>query len=375
MKYFDERIIGIKILMNIDCRRIKQSVLIILVLIISQSNNVYSQNNSICYQCKKNITGSYITIEGKTFHPDHFLCALCNKIIDGSFQSKEGKYYHPDCYLLKEGMICDYCKKILDQKYIVTNGKKYHKDCYEKFILPKCSICGLPLKDFIRVDNYGNKFHSYHKEELKQCDCCGRLICESLTGGGRDYFDGRHICNLCYATAVTNNWKVTDLLKKVVNKLNSLGIRFDEKKINITVVDRDVLKSKSKNYSDNTHGFCDSRTETESMNDRIIKKITVHSIYILSGMPLILTESTIAHELMHAWLNDNTKNNHTDKVREGSCNYISYMYLKSLNQTGVSDFITLLEKDPSPIYGKGFLEIRSRFEGKQFAEFIDYLKK
>ena len=102
--------------------------------------------------------------------------------------------------------------------------------------------------------------------------------------------------------------------------------------------------------------------------------MTSHAIYVLTGMPLILTESTIAHELMHAWLNENTKDNHPDWVREGSCNYISYLYLKSLNLSETSDFITMLEKDASPVYGKGFLNIKSRFEGKQILEFLKYLK-
>ena len=92
-------------------------------------------------------------------------------------------------------------------------------------------------------------------------------------------------------------------------------------------------------------------------------------------MPLVLTESTIAHELMHVWLNDNTKNNHTNRVREGSCNYISYLYLKSLNQHEASDFMTMLEKDPDPIYGKGFLEIKSRYEGKEISELFNYLRR
>lgn len=355
--------------------RIKRFFFLIFSLIILLLNLVSSQSNRICNQCKKNITGRYIQVDGKAFHPEHFICASCNKVIGGGYQSKDGKYFHPDCYLLVEGMICEYCQKILDGQYTVNNGKKYHTECYEKFILHKCSICGLPLRDVFRPDNYGNKYHSSHKTELKLCDSCGRLICQSLTGGGRDYSDGRHICNLCYSTAVTDNRKVAELLKKVMYKLNSFGIRVDEKTVSITAVDRNTLKSKSKSYSDNTHGFCDSQTRTESINDRVIKKITGHSIYILTGMPLVLTESTIAHELMHAWLNDNTKSNHTDQVREGSCNFISYLYLKSLNQHGTSDFILLLEKDPSPIYGRGFVEIRSRFEGKPVAEFLDYLKR
>jgi hypothetical protein len=272
-------------------------------------------------------------------------------------------------------MICDYCHKILGQEYTVSKRKKYHSDCYEKYILPKCSICGSALRDIFRVDIYENKYHAYHDGELKRCDSCGRLICESLTKGGRDYTDGRHICNLCYATAVIDSRKFNDLLEKVMSNLNSLGIHLNDKTIRISAVDRNTLKSKSQNYSDNTHGFCDSQSQTDSMNGKIFRRTSTHHIYVLSGMPLVLTGSTIAHELMHAWLNENTKDDHADWVREGSCNYISYLYLKSLNLPGVSDFIIMLEKDSSPTYGNGFLEIKSRFEKKQIAELLHYLKK
>lgn len=350
------------------------SYLIIIILIILTASQLSAQNSRICSQCKKIITDKYIIADGKAFHPDHFICAFCNKKIDGSYQLKDGKFYHPNCFLVKEGMICDYCQKILEDQYTVSGDNKYHKECYEEFILPKCSVCGLPLKDLFLVDNYGNKYHRSHEREMKQCEYCARLICQSLTGGGREYSDGRRICNLCYSSAVIDNIKFTGLLNGVMNKLKSFGLQFDKKAIRISGVDRFTLKSKSKNISDNTHGYCDSQTRTQSINDRVMKKITEHNIYILLGMPLLLTESTIAHELMHAWLNDNTKNNHSDRAREGSCNFISYIYLKSLNQQGTADFITMLEKNPDPIYGKGFLEIKSRYEGKSISEFLDYLQ-
>ena len=374
MKYLGKRL-SVRNITIMNFRIVIQACLLICILIIPQINPVHPQNKKICYGCNKNITGNYIEAGGKTFHPDHFLCASCGKLINGAYQSKNDKYYHPDCYLLKEGMICAYCSKILDQEYTVSRGKKYHADCYEKFILPKCAICGLPLKDIFRVDIYENKYHAYHDEELKRCNSCGRLICESLTKGGKIYSDGRHICNLCYSTAITNSGRYFDLLKKVMNKLKSFGIHLNEKTIGISGVDRNALKSKSQNYSDNTHGYCDSQTATETMNKKVIKKSISHHIYVLSGMPLVLTESTIAHELMHAWLNENTADNHPEKIREGSCNYVSYIYLINLNLAGVSDFITMLEKDSSPVYGKGFLEIREKFGGKQIMEFLNYLKK
>ncbi len=347
------------------------AILIFFLIALSQT---FSQGKMRCAYCQQLIPNKYILVDGKAYHPEHFLCKGCNKQISGNFMKKDGDYYHPDCYSQEEGLVCDYCKKILDEEYVSFENKKYHKSCYENNIIPKCSVCNLPLKGKYSEDVYKNKFHAYHLNEMHLCDCCNRLICQALTNGGHDYSDGRHICNLCYLTAVFEQKQLEKLLIKVSGQLTSIGIKFNLKNIKIAGVDRNVLRNKAKNYTDRTQGYCNSETLNKYINNRMVNQSISHTIYVLTGMSSISLESTIAHELMHSWIYENTKNNFSEKINEGSCNYVSYLYLKSLNQNSAIDLIKTLESDSDINYGKGFLEIRQQFETKSINDFLAFLK-
>ena len=350
------------------------NIIVIIFFLVAQSQT-FSQNKKICAYCGLEIQNKYILVDGKAYHPEHFLCKGCDKQISGDFVRKDGSYYHPDCYSVAEGLICDYCKKTLNEEYVTYDNKKYHKSCCENYIIPKCSVCNLPLKGVYSEDIYKNKFHTYHLSELHKCDCCSRIICQALTNGGRDYPDGRHVCNICYATAVFDQEQIEKLLIKVSGQLTSIGIKCNLKNIKIAGVDRNVLRNEAKNYTEKTQGYCHSESLNKYINDKMVNQTINHTIYVLSGMSSLVLESTIAHELMHSWIYENTKKNLSDKINEGSCNYVSYLYLRSLNNNLAADLIKILETDPDINYGKGFLEIRQRFENKSVNDFLSFLKK
>ena len=158
------------------------------------------------------------------------------------------------------------------------------------------------------------------------------------------------------------------------SKLITIGLKFGSNPISIRGVDRNELKKNAKNYSRNTQGYCDSRSEIYTTNGAVTSKITKHKILVLNGIPQMLMESIIAHELMHAWIYDNTKHEQGLTTIEGSCNYIRYLYLKTLPSNKSLQYIRKMIKDPDPAYGTGFREIKERFEGKQFDVFLNFLK-
>lgn len=327
-----------------------------------------------CDYCGKKITGRYIEADGKYFHAKHFLCARCGKVITGSFAEKDGEFFHPDCYAVNEGLVCDYCNKIIRGEYVTSEGKKYHPACYEN-VLPKCAVCGKALKGEYTIDPYGNKFHSYHNSELSKCDNCNRIISERTTGGGRVYSDGRHICEMCYNEAVFDNSRIKSLMGKVMRRLKSLGLNFNERNISIRGVDRRELKRVAGGrYDGDMRGICNSSTRTEYINNRASKTTKKHEICVLNGVPSLDIESVIAHELMHVWLSDNTKDDHPDKLKEGSCNYVSYLYLKTVNSSKARQLMSMLEDDEDDTYGKGFRKVKSEFEYKSLGQFLSYLK-
>jgi hypothetical protein len=330
----------------------------------------------ICNYCKAVITGNYLIVDGKYYHPEHFLCAKCGKPISGSYKVENGKYYHPDCSAIETGLICAYCNKVITGDYITSKGKVYHPECYNNNVVPQCSVCLQPLSGEYKIDVYGNKFHAYHASEFNKCDNCGRLICPELTGGGISYGDGRHICNICYKKAVFTERDINDLLDKVMNKLNDLGFDLKSDNISIQGVNLNELKrvSGTDTFSE-LEGFCSSDASSETINGILQRKTFTSKIYVLNGIPAINLEAIIAHELMHAWMFQNTKNEQSSEVCEGSCNYIAYLYLLASSDPEVQYILKRMDKNPDIVYGGGYLKIKERFGGKPLSALMDYLKK
>ena len=328
-----------------------------------------------CFYCKMQITGSYITVEGYHYHPEHFLCKKCGKPIEGSYQKLFDDFYHPGCYEEETAIKCAVCDQVINGESITKDFKFYHPECYRKFILPKCSICLEPLDGEYQIDVYGNKFHPMHSVALDKCEACGRIICSQLTNGGRYYQDGRHICNLCYDKAVFNQNDINVLFVKVMNKLIEMGINLNKNNISINIVDKNELKRISgMEIFSQLEGFCNSESMTEYLNKIKKKTLFNHKVYVLSGLPAVNLEAVIAHELMHAWTAENTLNNQPLNVKEGSCNFIAYQYLFYSTDSEVKYLLMNMDKNPDPIYGVGFLKIKNKFYGKPVSALLDYLK-
>ncbi|MCX6170826.1 MAG: LIM domain-containing protein [Ignavibacteriales bacterium] len=350
------------------------NTLLIFLFLLTLNSNSNAQEKLYCHTCGSVITGKYLRVDNYNYHPEHFICSVCGKQIIGDYYKDNGKYYHKECEVKTKGLYCAYCNKILVGEYFVYENKKYHESCYENYILPKCSICNAPLKGVFNIDIYGNKYHKEHSAELNKCECCGRLICQALTGGGIKYPDGRNICNLCRRDAVFDQYQFKELLSIVSSRLVSFGIIVDMKRISILGVDKKFLTNKFKGAGELGQGYCDSQTRTQYENDKLVSNSTSHIIYVLNGVSKISVEATIAHELMHAWMLENTNGDHPDNIREGSSNYVSYLFLNSINDPAKNDQMKIIEKNSDPVYGGGFRYIFEKFDGKPVAEFLKYLK-
>jgi hypothetical protein len=343
---------------------------VIYLLVLLNISVLFGQSVS-CFYCGKVIKGSYLQVDDKYYHRNHFLCEYCKKTLNGEFISDDSKFYHSECYADLKELKCAHCEKNLTEEYIVSEGKKYHKDCYEA-VSPKCGICGKTLEGTYIIDYYGNKYHSFHERDYERCTSCNRLISNSITKGGRSYSDGRSICNLCFPEAVLDQGRFSGLLEKVRIKLVDFGISLSTAQVSIKGVSLYELKNAAgNNFSENIKGFCETNITTT--NGKGTKYS--HKIFVLNGLPVINIESIIAHELMHAWLAQNTKDNQSKSITEGSCNFISYLYLKKQNSdVRALQLIDGIEKDPSSVYGAGFRSIKSRFEGKDLSLLLNYLK-
>ena len=113
----------------------------------------------------------------------------------------------------------------------------------------QCSICLQPLALEYSLDAWGNAFHSTHEKEGLFCHSCSRIISQSVTQGGYVYPDGRHMCSLCYITAIHNDSLINNAYESVAAQLKAVGIINIPKNIPITLVDLNILNVKAGHFS------------------------------------------------------------------------------------------------------------------------------
>jgi len=314
-----------------------RNLLVVLILIISVS---ISAQNYKCHQCKQPIEGKYIIVEDLIFHPNHFICAYCGKAIESSYQVHKEEFLHESCFI--------------------------------DLTVEKCQLCGEPLIGTFLIDIYNVKVHKHHENEIHRCNNCNRIISKNMTNGGVRHGDGRTLCNLCYENSFKGDYD--DLLKKVLIKLGYCGYRVDEKNISVVAVDNIQLKKYAKgNYVPEMRGYCNTEVQTTQRGNKITEKSS-HTIYVLESIPAEYIESTMAHELMHVWIHQNKITNLEPQLEEGSCNFISFTYLKDDNRKYVADIIKQMETDPNLVYGDGFRRIQEKFKGRELKELFSYLK-
>ncbi len=338
--------------------------------------NSFSQEAVVCFSCGQNITSTYLTVEGKFFHPEHFVCGKCGKPITEGYKKKGETFLHADCYAIEEGLICNSCGKVITENYISASGKPYHSACYNNNVALRCAVCGEPLLGTYTTNIYNDAYHPQHANELEKCDNCGRLICPRLTHGGQKLSDGRAICNICYSKGLLSDSEREQLLTKVCTRLRGFNLALRRDAIAIRAVDRNKLIQfyDRQGPIDELRGFCKSESQESYINNKLDKTITHHTIYVLEGLPSIDLEGIIAHELMHAWIYENAKRTSALATIEGSCNYISWLYLRSTGDPESRFIIKRMEENTDQVYGKGFRDIKSRFEGKPIEELLKFLK-
>ncbi|PJA98995.1 MAG: hypothetical protein CO127_11580 [Ignavibacteria bacterium CG_4_9_14_3_um_filter_36_18] len=359
-----------------------------------------------CEICSRKIEGRFISAEGKYFHPQHFLCYNCGKPINSTYNYEDGNFFHESCFAEINNIKCIVCNEFIDGVYVKVDGKAYHRNCYEENVLPSCNYCGKPLtgrtiikdkkkyhdycyagvvaakcdicgeallKNYL-TDLYGNKFHASHENEYDKCDNCKRLICSNITNGGVKYDDGREICKLCYTKSYKGKFDTKSFLAGVLNDLKKIGFRLDKVEIYVHSVDRKKLKTAAgESYSLSMNGYCRSEIPFYIKNGKPSQKMK-HDIYLLDRIPVINIEATLVHELMHVWLHENTTGKLQHDLREGSCNYLSYLYLQNKQTNGTGEVILQIENDLDKIYGDGFRKVKDKFYYKKISEFFDYLR-
>jgi hypothetical protein len=356
-----------------------------------------------CIKCKKIINQKFITVNGRMLHPECFTCSECKKKIKDQFNSQDNDFYHPECYQKKFQMFCTVCKKALSNQWVSSGSRKYHEECYKKFIQLKCKICSKPIEgeythdsegnyhpecykdnkalkcsicsEMIEgqyiYDSWGNKTHTEHdKVKPSFCGCCYRVISEKTSKGSQKYQDGRVICGICQETEIIEHHQIIPCKMKVITQLNKAGFNYIPSMIKVTLDNKiNINKMLGASITSNTHGY--TKTTTKSLGGQAVSK--EHAIWMLYGLPKLLFEGVLAHELLHVWVSENNiALDHEEE--EGFCNLGAALIYKNENNDFSKVLLKSLDEDEDKVYGDGYRTMKKILEEKGWKELLEFVK-
>ncbi|OUM64107.1 hypothetical protein PIROE2DRAFT_22146, partial [Piromyces sp. E2] len=152
------------------------------------------QHGVKCAFCNEFITGEYITVLNKNWHPDHLRCCECNEPINSVIEEKDGKIYCHKDYQRLFGICCNKCNEpILSGGYITALDKPWHVDCFV------CNICNKPFTEsgFFEIDGF--PYCEKHYEIASQCNFCKTKIVDNkkIKVGDLFYHPNHVFCTCC----------------------------------------------------------------------------------------------------------------------------------------------------------------------------------
>jgi hypothetical protein len=192
---------------------------------------------------------------------------------------------------------CAICGQLITGEiYLMTDGVtgQQVEVCSNCLKLPRCFICGLPVKD------------------------------------GEQLPDGRWLCARDAKTAVMDVDDVQQIFDQVHDDLDKHFARFTSFPTNVfvTVIDRVDVDSMFQ-LSGNTFESPNVLGVTQPYE--IDENVKRYKISLLTGQPLDQLEEVCAHELSHAWVGENVSPERHGRIardaEEGFCEMMGYLYM------------------------------------------------
>ena len=244
-------------------------------------------------------------------------------------------------------------------EYIVHESKNYHDSCYKNNILPKCSVCSLPLEGQYLVDSWSNQYHSNHGEDTGNCNSCTRIISKQTSENGFKLSDNRLVCGVCTKTKIESNKEIEESRDYIIGILSRYGFNNLPEDIPIELRNRDELSKLRGRESAEIRGFTHYNYLYDSRSGEVDESSKTFKIYILNHLPELEFKSVLAHEYLHVWLHINNLDYSSD-ITEGFCNLAAGLIYEDnidskfsrINLDGM-----LINEDPD--YGEGYRRIKS----------------
>lgn len=198
-------------------------------------------------------------------------CAVCGQPITGKF------YFMTDKVTGQQVEVCANCIQ-----------------------LPRCFVCGLPVKDGVQLP------------------------------------DGRWLCGRDAKTAVTDIDDVQRIFGQVHDDLDTQFARFTSfpTNVDVSVIDRVDVDSMFQLVG-NSFESPDVLGITESYDTNGVRR---YKICLLTGQPVAQLEEVCAHELSHAWVGANVSPERHARIardaEEGFCEMMGYLFMDAKGEEG-----------------------------------------
>ncbi|MCD7449620.1 hypothetical protein HAX54_000848 [Datura stramonium] len=253
-----------------------------------------------------------------------------------------------------------------------------------------CDVCEEEIcSDWLRCAYWGQTYCEKHiSDGTPQCCSCSRFKI-----GDMKYItlnDGRELCPDCRYTAVTDPGDCKPLLDEVHRFFKGLNMKV-RYYIPILLVDQKEMINKDQKKSLGLTIYEKSKLDTvtyvsrskqKGENIKVVKEVEhlvegrkVKAMLLLYGFPKLALGATLAHEMMHAWMQIQGYTRLTLNVAEGICEVMAHKWLEWQSFTGddnikgasekaqflrnLKEFLKDgIEKNHSEAYGHGFREAK-----------------
>lgn len=235
-----------------------------------------------------------------------------------------------------------------------------------------CAICGQPIQGtvYIATDKVTNEKKLICSDciRLPRCAICGLPVKE----GGVQLPDGRYLCARDARTAVVKADDAERICVQVKDDLDRLFSRFTAfpANVDVSVIDRIEVDSM---YNPVGNDF-ESPNLLGCLHPETVNNATRYKMRLMTGLPLAELKATCAHEYSHAWVGENVPKERRARLgrdaEEGFCELVAYLLMDSQSEKGQKKFI--LQNH----YTRGqidlFIEAEKRYGFDQVLDWMKY---
>jgi hypothetical protein len=245
---------------------------------------------------------------------------------------------------------CRACGEPVGATWTIALGANWHPEHF------RCAGCERPIGEGDYVPIRGAPWHRpCFEAEFIACFCCGDHVRRGAASGT----SAMPYCPGCSATVVTRP-KAARLFQGVEAWAIALGMGFALPPP-LKLVRRPGLIGRL------AWGACLGLTKWSTLPGG---SVVVHGIQIVEGLPEVLFQATVAHELTHAWLAPRLTGREPAPSVEGLCELVSFHCLEALGGTTALRRCEVMTQNPDPVYGEGLRRSLDRTDGRPIDEVL-----